>query len=117
MDRYDIGDDVGSPLPNLLGLTDTQAVYEEEAVGFLRAEHSAVDALNADTSFTLEHLYRLHQDALGHVYSFAGNVRTANLSKGGFLFAPAHTLPQTLESFAQNYLERSIGTVSIQTSS
>lgn len=104
MSRYDTNPDEAEVLPNKLGLTDPDSVNEEEAAGFLRAELAAIDALSGDTVFTLEYLYDLHQQALGHLYDFAGRLRTVNLSKGGFMFAPAQFLPQTLEAFAGEYV-------------
>jgi cell filamentation protein len=42
--------------------------------------------------------------ALDHLYSFAGKYRDVNLSKGGFPFAAAKFLPQTMENFNKELL-------------
>lgn len=104
MDRYDANSVEGQLLPNKLGLSDPGAINEEEAAGFLRAEHDAIDALSEETMFSVEYLYDLHRSALGHLYDFAGRLRTVNMSKGGFMFAPSQFLPQTLAAFADQYL-------------
>lgn len=104
-DRYATNPSENEILPNKLGLTDNVTINEEEAVGFLRVEHSAIDALGSDTAFSLEYLYHLHRDALGHLYEFAGRLRTVDISKNGFAFAPAHVLPQTMQTFENEYLK------------
>lgn len=103
-DRYATNLNEAEPLPNKLGLTDRDAINEEEATGFLRAEHNAIDALTEETVFSLDYLYELHRKALGHLYDFAGQLRTVNMSKGDFMFAPSQFLPQTLDAFADEYL-------------
>ncbi|MFZ2887204.1 MAG: Fic family protein [Minisyncoccia bacterium] len=103
-DRYDPHPDEGEAVSNKLGLQDRDVVNEREVVGFAEAEHDALDQLNDNTKFTLEYLYTLHKRALGSLYEYAGQIRTANISKGGFMFAPAHVLPQTLQNFAREYL-------------
>lgn len=103
-DRYDTHPSEGELLPNKLGLTDRDALNEEEATGFLRAEHQAIDALSEETVFSLDYLYNLHTSALGHVYDFAGRLRTVNMSKGDFMFAPCQFLPETLAVFSEEFL-------------
>ncbi len=104
MDRYATNPNEDEFLPNKLGLIDRDAINEEEAAGFLRAEHDAIDALSEKTIFSLDYLYDLHKSALGSMYDFAGNLRTVNMSKGDFMFASAQFLPQTLAAFAEEYL-------------
>lgn len=103
-DKYDTNTSEGELSPNKLGLTDRDAINEEEATGLLRAEHDAIDTLSEETIFSLDYVYGLHKNALGHLYDFAGQLRTVNMSKGDFMFAPSHFLPQTLAVFANEYL-------------
>ncbi len=105
-DKYDTHPDESEVLPNNLALTDSDTINEEEAAGFLRAEHAAIDALDDETKFTADYLYALHRNALGHLYDFAGRLRTVNMSKGNFMFAPAHVLPQTMLTFEKELLEK-----------
>ena len=47
---------------------------------------------------TVKGLQQIHAYIFGGLYDFAGQIRTVNISKGGFAFANAHFLPETLES-------------------
>lgn len=46
---------------------------------------------------TVNGLKQIHAYLFGGLYDFAGKIRTVNISKGGFMFASAEFLPQTLE--------------------
>ena len=105
MMKYDLPDEEGEVLPNLLGLTDPRAVELSEAEGFLRAEITLYDELDDATTFDLAYLLRMHRLALGHLYAFAGKLRAVNLSKGGFNFPAAKFLEQTMRDFDQRVLQ------------
>ena len=47
---------------------------------------------------TVKGLQQIHGYIFGGLYDFAGQIRTVNISKGGFAFANAQFLPETLES-------------------
>jgi len=47
---------------------------------------------------TLKGLQQIHGYLFGGLYSFAGQIRTKNISKGGFRFAPARYLEQSLKA-------------------
>ena len=47
---------------------------------------------------TVNGLKQIHAYLFGGLYDFAGKIRTVNISKGGFKFAAAEFLPQTLEN-------------------
>ena len=47
---------------------------------------------------TINGLKQIHAYLFGGLYDFAGKIRTVNISKGGFKFAAAEFLSQTLES-------------------
>lgn len=79
-------------------------------------ESSLLDSIEVGTTNGLK---QIHAYLFGGLYDFAGKIRTVNISKGGFKFAAAGFLPQTLEqiekmseaSFAQivdKYVEMSI---------
>lgn len=103
--KYDLPDDQGEVLPNLLGLTDQRAVELAEAEGFLRAEITLYDELEDGTVFDLAYLQRMHRLALGHLYAFAGKWREVNLSKGGFNFPSAKFLDATMQEFERSMLK------------
>lgn len=96
-------------LPNLLNLETTEEINESEFLGFVHAQQKAIDELSEDTVFDVSYLYNLHKDALGHLYSFAGKLRTVNMSKGNFSFAPASFLSQAMKDFESEFLNVLIG--------
>lgn len=50
---------------------------------------------------TVKGLQQIHSYLFGGLYSFAGQIRTVNIAKGGFQFAMAQYLPQTLQQIEQ----------------
>jgi cell filamentation protein len=50
---------------------------------------------------TTKGLQQIHAYLFGGLYDFAGQIRTKNISKGGFLFAMAQYLPNTLRQIEQ----------------
>jgi len=47
---------------------------------------------------TVKGLQQIHGYLFGGLYDFAGQIRTLNIAKGGFQFAPARFLPETLQT-------------------
>ncbi len=88
-------------LENKLGITDSaDLAREEELISKKRAaelfENSILDSLPAGGFSTLQ---AIHQYLFGDIYDFAGKLRTVNLAKGGFRFAPLVYLEAALENF------------------
>lgn len=106
INKYTVPDnEAGSEiLPNFLDLTTAEEIAEAEFLGFVHAEQKAIDELSDNTVFNILYLYKLHKDALGHLYSFAGKLRTVNMSKGNFSFAPASFLLQAMKDFESEFL-------------
>jgi cell filamentation protein len=50
---------------------------------------------------TANGLQQIHAYLFGGLYDFAGQIRTKNISKGGFLFANSQYLPETLRKIDQ----------------
>ena len=46
-------------------------------------------------------MQQIHAYLFGGLYDFAGQIRTVNIAKGGFQFAMAQFLPQTLATIEQ----------------
>ena len=87
-------------LENKLGLESAAALArEEERISKKKAlelfESGALDRLEAGTFSALK---AIHQGLFGEIYPFAGELRTVNLSKGGFRFAPLIYLEAALEN-------------------
>ena len=77
-------------LENILGITDSvELARVEEKVSKFKAaklfESGFLDTLKAG-SFTA--LVQIHYFLFGDIYSFAGKIRTLNIAKGNFRFAP-----------------------------
>jgi cell filamentation protein len=88
------------PLENKLGITDSATLArEEERISKTRAaelfEAGILDSLPAGTFVTL---CRIHGYLFSDIYDFAGKLRTVNLAKGNFRFAPLMYLGAALES-------------------
>jgi cell filamentation protein len=105
MSKYFINTFESSDLPNKRGITDQDEINQLELIGFLKARDRAIDELDTTTVFTNEYLYQLHRDAFSELYEFAGKLRTVNLSKDNFSFAPALTLENSMQIFQQEYLD------------
>ena len=52
---------------------------------------------------TTKGLQQIHAYLFGGLYDFAGKIRSVNISKGGFSFAPAKFLSQTLKGIDYSY--------------
>lgn len=102
--KYKSPDNQGEILPNLLGLTKIKDINASEFEGFLKAEIYLTEHLTGKTKFNSSYILKSHKMALGHLYSFAGKLRNVNLSKGGFPFAAAKFLPETMLSFEKEII-------------
>jgi cell filamentation protein len=102
--KYNLPNEQGEVLPNLLGLTDEKTIALSEFEGFLRADSLLNAKLSSRTRFTNRYIQQIHKLALGHLYAFAGKWRDVNMSKGGFVFPSALYLPQSMEKFEQDIL-------------
>lgn len=108
-------------LENRLGLTDSaELAREEERISKKKAvwlfESGTLDALPAGSFETLK---TIHEYLFGDLYEFAGKIRTVNLAKGNFRFAPLMYLeaaltnidkmPQsTFDEIVEKYVEMNI---------
>lgn len=87
-------------LENKLGITDSaELAREEERLSKQKAlwlfESGTLDRLEAGTFDTLKTIHRyLFED----IYDFAGKMRTVNLAKGNFRFAPLMYLDASLKN-------------------
>lgn len=88
------------PLENKLGITDPATLAkEEERISKTRAVELFESGLLASLpSGTFDTLCRIHAHLFSDIYGFAGKLRTVNMSKGNFRFAPLMYLGAALES-------------------
>ena len=87
-------------LENKLGITDSaQLAREEEKISKAKAkelfESGSLDSLHPGTYVTLA---RIHEFLFDEIYDFAGKMRTVNIAKGNFRFAPLMYLRVSLEN-------------------
>lgn len=104
MNRYSTNGEEGEILPNLLGLTDEEAIHNAEFEGFLTAEILFTENLTPKTKFTVKYICDIHRTALKELYSFAGHFRSVNISKGGFVFPAGRFIPDNMRIFEEEIL-------------
>lgn len=87
-------------LENKLGITESaQLAREEEKISKAKAkelfESGILDSLHPGTYVTLA---RIHEFLFDEIYDFAGKMRTVNIAKENFRFAPLMYLQVSLEN-------------------
>lgn len=87
-------------LDNKLGISDSfKLTNEEEKISKKKAlEIFQTGFLNSLQAGSLEALIQIHKYLFEDIYNFAGQLRTVNMSKGNFRFAPAIYLNEALKS-------------------
>lgn len=103
--KYDSPNSEDEILPNRLGLTNSIEIGREEYRGFVRAEIKYESELDIINQFDWKLICEIHKTALGHLYDFAGKLRSVNISKGGFLFPAAQHLDAAVFVFEENFLK------------
>lgn len=108
-------------LENKLGLTDSaELAREEERISKKKAvelfESGMIDSFGVGTFSALQ---KIHCYLFGDIYEFAGKIRTVNIAKGNFRFAPVmyleaalkniDTMPQSsFDEIVEKYVEMNI---------
>ncbi len=87
-------------LENKLGITDSaELARTEEKISKKKAlelfEQSLLDTFEVGT---FKGLSEIHRHLFDEIYDFAGQLRTVNIAKGGFRFAPVMYLAAALEN-------------------
>ena len=87
-------------LENKLGITSSaELAREEERISKTRAvELFETNFLSSLTPGTFDALSKIHAFLFSDIYEFAGKVRTVNIAKGSFRFAPLMYLNSALEN-------------------
>ncbi len=86
-------------LENKLGITDSTELFRvEEKISKLKAiklfDNKVIDNLKVGS---FESLAFIHKYLFDEIYDFAGEIRTVNIAKGNFRFAPVMYLKSALE--------------------
>ena len=108
-------------LENKLGITDSsELAREEERISKAKAlelfEKGLLDQFEIGT---FRGLAQIHAYLFGEIYEFAGQVRTANIAKGNFRFAPVlylwaaldqigHMPQSTFDEIIEKYVEMNV---------
>ena len=87
-------------LENKLGITDSSDLArEEERISKTRAiELFETDYLSTLTPGSFNALAKIHEFLFSDIYDFAGKIRTVNIAKGNFRFAPLMYINAALEN-------------------
>ena len=87
-------------LENKLGITESaELAREEERMSKLRAiELFETDFLSTLKPGSFDALSKIHAFLFSDIYEFAGKVRTVNIAKGNFRFAPLMYLDEALRN-------------------
>ena len=87
-------------LENKLGITTSaELAREEERISKTRAiELFETNFLSLLTPGTFDALSKIHDFLFSDIYDFAGQIRTVNIAKGNFRFAPLMYLSTALEN-------------------
>jgi len=93
-------------LANKLGIVNPRDMDEAELVLLQKLYESVLRHHLPPGRITLGHLRTWHRRWLGNVYAWAGQIRSVNMSKDGFPFAPAAQLPRLLNEFDKSCLHR-----------
>ena len=108
-------------MQNKLGITDSaELAHEEERISKKKAAELYLSgALDAQPAGSFAALARIHRVLYEDIYDYAGQIRTVNLAKGTFRFAPLmyldaalkniEAMPQsTFDEIVEKYVEMNI---------
>lgn len=104
MSKYSVNPDEGEILPNLLNIKNKAEIDKAEFEGFLFAELLITASLTSETKFNNAFIRNIHFQAFQQIYSFAGQYRSVNITKGGFPFPAARFLDKSMSTFENEIL-------------
>lgn len=112
--RYSVSEEEASIengiLQNKLGLKNQKALDDAETILLDDSYTHFFDLLEKrKITFDLSLLFSIHKFFLGTLYSWAGKVRTIDISKEGMLFAPMKHINNSLKEF-EKILKKNIPT-------
>ncbi|PWC12734.1 cell filamentation protein Fic [Brenneria roseae subsp. americana] len=112
MSRYDVSGNEGQyekdsgeqVLANKLGIAASDEIDEAELVLLEQLYQSVFEEQFPEGQLSVALLKSWHRRWLGNIYEWAGQERTVNISRGGFMFAPSAQLSKLLNEFDTKYL-------------
>ena len=93
-------------LKNRLGITVEQDMVDAEDDLLFQLYEYVFDAEKTLAVINFQVIQDWHRLWLGNIYDWAGEIRTVNLSKGGFQFTGAPYIPKQIASFEQGFLAK-----------
>lgn len=99
-------DSNGQVLRNLLGVQSAEDIDELELHLLSLLYEEVLIRHFPDRKLAVADLKDWHRRWLGNVYPWAGQERSVNMGKGGFMFAAAGQVPRLLDEFERNCLAR-----------
>lgn len=96
----------GQVLRNRLGITDRARLQDAELQLLLQLYEFVLREAFPERGLEVADLMEWHRLWLGHVYVWAGQVRSVNLGKDGFQFAAAVQVSRLLQDFERQCLRR-----------
>ncbi len=112
-DRYDTSDSIegqfqpGSAekvLLNKLDITNPDEMDDVELYLLDEFQRKLLEDVESDQQITVADLCKWHNDWLGSVYEWAGQFRSVNMQKNGFMFASSNLIPRLMNQFEEKYL-------------
>ena len=98
--RYSVGGDEENILKNKLGIADIKTLEDTEILLLSDAYKHFFKKLELNEfTFDLELIFGIHKFFLAPLYTWAGRIRTVEISKDGILFAPSSQIKKTLKGF------------------
>lgn len=75
-----------------------------ESEALVTAQNALLDQYTLDHRFTASDICHIHRQWLAGIYPWAGEYRSVNVSKGGFMFAAATQVPRLMAAFERREL-------------
>ncbi len=94
----------GRVLRNLRGIRRVGDAQLAESRALDAVQVWAIGAYDSQHRFITEDIRELHRRWLGGIYPWAGEYRSVNLSRAGFLFAAANRVPRLMQDYERNVL-------------
>jgi cell filamentation protein len=104
-DQYEPGSN-GKVLCNLLGIIDPVEMGVAETNALFIAQSELIGDVSIDQSFNVQDLCKMHEKWLRGIYSWAGKLRSVNISKNGFSFAQSRFVPTLMDEFERKQLRK-----------
>jgi cell filamentation protein len=96
----------GRVLRNRLGIRSVRQMAMRESEALLAATQQLIDETRVDQRFTALDIQRMHRRWLGAIYPWAGDYRSVNVSKGGFMFAAAGLVGSLMDELERGSLRQ-----------